>query len=165
MRRLLATITAVALSAAPLGAAASPAPTDIPSAPTERSHARLGVAVLELTPELRQHFGAAPDRGVLVGRVLPGSAAGAAGVRVGDVLVEVGGRAIAAPGDVPAALAPRRAGDHVSVVVLRAGARTALDVTLDDPRRGLLDMWRFFDGSTLQRWLSRDRAEGPRCEA
>jgi S1-C subfamily serine protease len=166
MRRLLATITAVALSAAPLGAAASPAsPSTAPAASAQRSHARLGIAVIDLTPELRQHFAAA-DRGVLVGRVMPGSPAAAAGLRVGDVVVEVDRRPIVDPHDVPLALAGRSAGDRVDVVVVRAGARVTLSTSLDAGRTGLLDMLRALGSTPLQEWADRARAGvGPRCEA
>jgi S1-C subfamily serine protease len=167
MRRLLATITAVALSAAPLGAAASPgsATAGSPATASHRPPARLGLAVIDLTPELRQHFAAASDRGVLVGRVLPGSAAAAAGLRVGDVVVEVDRQPVATPGDVSAALTDRVAGDRVEVVAIRAGTRTSFTVALDDGRTGFFDMLRFFGATPLREWAERARSnQGPRCE-
>jgi S1-C subfamily serine protease len=163
MRRLLATITAVALSAAPLGAAASPAsPLSAPAVSAPSSHARLGIAVIDLTPELRQHFAAA-DRGVLVSRVMPGSPAAAAGLRVGDVVVEVDRRPIVDPQDVPRALAGRSAGDRVEVVVVRAGARVTLVTGLDARRTGLLDMLRALGSTPLQEWADRVRASAGPC--
>ena len=47
---------------------------------------RLGVMVLGLTPELREHFRAPSDRGVMIARVEPKSVAETAGLAVGDVL-------------------------------------------------------------------------------
>jgi len=55
---------------------------------------QLGVALEPMTPELRAYFGAPPDRGVLVSRVVPGSPAERAGLRVGDVIVTAGNYSI-----------------------------------------------------------------------
>lgn len=83
------------------------------------SRGRLGVLVVGITPELRKHFGAPEDRGVLVGRVLPKSAAAAAGLAVGDILTEVKGTAIDAAPDVFGALATARKNDTISLTVVR----------------------------------------------
>ena len=53
----------------------------------------LGVTASELTPELRRFFGAPADAGVVVETVAKESAAERAGVRVGDVIVEIKGTA------------------------------------------------------------------------
>ncbi len=52
---------------------------------------RLGVELLDTTPELREHLGGTRAAGVLVGRVLPGTPAEKAGVKVGDLIVSVDG--------------------------------------------------------------------------
>ena len=72
---------------------------------TMTSKGRLGVMVTGLTPELRTYFGTDKDRGVLVARVEERSAAATAGLRVGDVIVEVRGHKIEDGADVIAALA------------------------------------------------------------
>lgn len=72
-----------------------------------------------LTEELRTHFGAQADRGVLIGKVEPGSAAAGAGIRVADVLVTVGGTAVAEASDVRRALGEKKEGEMVPVVVVR----------------------------------------------
>lgn len=51
----------------------------------------LGFQVQDLTPELRVHFGAPEDSGVIVSRVEPGGPAETADVRTGDVLTAVNG--------------------------------------------------------------------------
>lgn len=89
----------------------------------------LGVELVDVTPELREHLGGDPDTGVLVGRVLPGTPAEAAGVRVGDLLVKVEGEAIADVGDLRRALDERR-GRSFSIEVLRDGRSVSFDVTL-----------------------------------
>jgi len=82
------------------------------------SQARLGVMVLGLTPELRRFFGVASDRGVLIARVEPSSAAARAGIQVGDVLVRVGPQVVHAGDDVVQALAARQGG-RLRVTVVR----------------------------------------------
>lgn len=78
-------------------------------------------------PELRKHFGAAADRGILVGRVEPRSDAEAAGLRVGDVIVEVRGSAVTSAGDVLSALGSVKQGDTVALTVVRDGRPRELD--------------------------------------
>lgn len=94
------------------------------------SRARLGTQVSTMTPELRSFFGAPQDAGLLVQRIEPGSAAEAAKVQVGDVLVEVDGQSIAAVSDVRDALSDRSKGDAVDVVVVRKKKRKTLKATL-----------------------------------
>jgi membrane-associated protease RseP (regulator of RpoE activity) len=80
---------------------------------------RLGVQVIELTEELRTFFGAQKDAGVLVAKVEPGSAGAAAGIRVGDVLVTVGGTTVDQAWDVRRALGEKKEGDTIPATVMR----------------------------------------------
>jgi membrane-associated protease RseP (regulator of RpoE activity) len=92
--------------------------------------ARLGTQVSTMTSALRTFFGAPEDAGLLVQHVEPGSAAEAAKVQVGDVLLEVDGQRIVHAADVRDALADRRKGDVVDVVVVRGKQRKTLKATL-----------------------------------
>ena len=65
----------------------------------------VGMQIVELTPELRLHYGSRQDRGVLVLRVEANSPAAQAGVRVGDVLTEIDRQPIAAPAGLWSSLA------------------------------------------------------------
>jgi membrane-associated protease RseP (regulator of RpoE activity) len=135
-----ASTTAVAAPAAP---AAPPAPaTPAPSAPDTSGDSfsitmtagrgRLGVVAMQISPELRRHLGAPGDRGVLVDAVRPDSPAADAGVRVGDVLLEVDGRPVDSVRAVIEALAERKKGDAVAISVQRAERRVELSATLAD---------------------------------
>ena len=71
--------------------------------------------------------------GALVEDVAPGGPADDAGLRAGsdsDVIVRVDGRAVREPDDVSRAIADKRPGDQVRVVVLRNGRRESVEVTL-----------------------------------
>lgn len=59
----------------------------------------LGIELVETTPDLREALGGSKDAGVLVGKVLPGSAAEKAGLRVGDLILSVDGVKVADSGD------------------------------------------------------------------
>jgi serine protease Do len=164
MRRLLATIIGVGLAAAPAGAVAAPEPQ--PPAAASMARPQLGVLAIDLTRELRQFYGAAPDRGVLVARVDSGSAAAAAGLQIGDVVVEVDRRAIATPTDVTSALAGHRKGDQVQVVVVRQGATRTLTATLQDPVLRPRDLLRALRSLPLGDWIGLpDAPPQARCEA
>lgn len=103
------------------------------------SGAYLGVVLQPLTAELRTHYGVPAGAGVLVGKVLDDSPAWRAGVRVGDVLTSIDGRAIASPVDAAAVLAERAAGESAVVELWRDGAAERLTASLDEwaggPRR------------------------------
>lgn len=100
---------------------------------------RLGVQLVETTPELRRHLGGDDEAGVLVSKVLAGTPAEHAGVVVGDLIVAVGGDPVADSRQLRRALA-KRAGSTFDVDVVRDGSRRTMSVTLpegdDAPIRG-----------------------------
>jgi putative serine protease PepD len=69
--------------------------------------------------------------GAQVGAVTAGGPAAAAGLREGDVIRSVDGRAVRAPDDVAEAVGAKRPGDRVAVVVARGGGgEQTLELTL-----------------------------------
>jgi membrane-associated protease RseP (regulator of RpoE activity) len=90
---------------------------------------RLGVQLVEATPELRVHLGGSDDRGVLVSKVLVGTPAERAGIQVGDLILTVDGDPVASVNDLRRALADR-AGKTFPVELSRDGRRLNVDVTL-----------------------------------
>lgn len=92
----------------------------------------LGIQPLELTPELRRHYGAPEDAGVLVGRVVEESPAAAAGLAVGDVLTAVDGQSVRRPFDVRRLLGDRESGETVSLELWRDGARIERSAVLTE---------------------------------
>jgi membrane-associated protease RseP (regulator of RpoE activity) len=105
--------------------------------------ARLGVQLVETTPELREHLGGSRESGVLVSKVAAGTPAENAGIGVGDLIVNVGGDEISSIADLRRALATRE-GETFDVEVIRDGVPTRFSVTLPaveedlpGPRAGL----------------------------
>jgi membrane-associated protease RseP (regulator of RpoE activity) len=145
MRRFQALLIVAGLAAAPASAVAGPShdswsPQTFEKFEFSTSKGRLGVMVMSLTPELRKHFGAAEDRGVLVAHVEPGTPAAAAGITVGDIIVEVRGKVIDGASDVLSALAELKKGQHATIEVVRDGKPRSIEATLsNDPSPNLFD--------------------------
>ena len=83
---------------------------DSPAPPLPRRAGPIGVAVE-----------GAPGGGPVVTMVMPGSAAEAAGLAVGDRIGSIDGRVIAAPAEVAEALANRPVGDRILLGIERGG--------------------------------------------
>lgn len=93
---------------------------------------RLGISVLQISHELRTHFGAPADRGVLVDSVRPDSPAAKAGLQVGDVITDLDAAQVGSASDLLSSLSTRKKGDAVGLTVIRNGARVDLKATLED---------------------------------
>jgi serine protease Do len=111
----------------------------------------LGVELVGVTDELREHLGGEAGKGVLVGRVLSGSAAEAAGIQVGDLIVEVDGSAVQDAGELREELGGKQ-GKTFTIEVLRSGRPVSVQVTIpqaDDvptgPRARVLDLDELMD--------------------
>jgi len=97
-------------------------------------HARLGVVVQDLTQPLADSFGLPRPDGALVAQVDPRSPAAAAGLKPGDVVLKIGGEAIAQAGALSARIAQQQPGDQVALAIWRQGK--AVDVTVTLGRAG-----------------------------
>jgi membrane-associated protease RseP (regulator of RpoE activity) len=93
---------------------------------------KLGVQLVEATPELRVHLGADEDTGVLVSKVLPGTPAESAGIRVGDLILSVDGERIEDSGDLIHALHDK-GGTTFEIQVIRNKRSQALEVSIPAP--------------------------------
>ncbi len=92
---------------------------------------RLGVELVGVTGELREHLGADSDEGVLVGRVLSDTPAEEAGVSVGDLIVAVGGETVGRQDDL-IRLLRERDGETFNLDVIRDGRPLSLTVSLPE---------------------------------
>jgi len=116
---------------------AIPAPTvtDVIEQLLETGEARdafLGVQPVPLTPQIARQFGLPTDRGILVGRVGPGSPVEASGVAPGDVITAIDGEPVDSVPDLQGAL--RRAGPAATVKlsVVSDGRERTVEAELTD---------------------------------
>jgi membrane-associated protease RseP (regulator of RpoE activity) len=120
----------------------------------------LGVALLDLTPELRAHFGAPEDAGVLVSKVEDGSPADKAGLKVGDILTSVDGSEVKSSWDVGAKVRRMDDGKQIPLSVLRNGRSQNLSATIVERERPEIDMGPIFfkekDGDRMILRMDRD---------
>jgi serine protease Do len=99
----------------------------------QTSGSRSGAVVENLTPQLGDFFGARNGEGVLVRSVEKGSAAEAAGLKAGDVIVRVESEHISDRGDWKTALRNHRRG-KVSVGIIRDKKEQTISITMPEPK-------------------------------
>ncbi len=92
----------------------------------------LGVSLVDLTPELRDFFGAPKDAGILVSSVTDNGPAAKARVRVGDVITAVNGKTTANARELRQAMKDNHAGDSIRIEVIRGKNRQALVATAEE---------------------------------
>ena len=102
---------------------------DVPGAMSGR---RLGVGVDELTDQLAQYFGA--NEGLLVTSVTDGSAASRAGLKAGDVITSINGRAVRSRGDLIQGLRDA-ASEEITIGIVRDKKESTVTAKVEGPRR------------------------------
>lgn len=100
----------------------------------------LGVELTLLTPELRRHFGAPDDAGVMVSRVVDDSPAAKAGLQVGDVITTIGGEDVARPGDLVRRVRRSEAGESLEIGYVREGRAGRASAQIEQRERELIDL-------------------------
>jgi hypothetical protein len=100
----------------------------------------LGVGLVDLTPELRTHFGAPDDAGVMVSSVEDGSPADKAGFKVGDILTSLDGKDIESSWDIRSRVRELKEGEQVPFQVWRDGKAQNISATIAMRERPELDM-------------------------
>ncbi len=97
--------------------------------------AYLGVALTELSPELREHFGVPGDSGVMVSRVEPDSPAAKAGVKVGDIITSLDGKKVETSFDMQRRIRDRKQGEGVALEIFRDRKAQTISATLAEKER------------------------------
>lgn len=115
-------------------------------------HAFLGVSLVDLTEELRSHFGAEKSAGVLVSDVEANSPAAKAGLKVGDIVLTVDGKDVATSGDVRRALRAKKDGDTARIDILRGRNRQTVVATVVE--RAFPGLFRPADMADLEKRLN-----------
>jgi putative serine protease PepD len=87
------------------------------------SHAWLGI-------EIGQDPRSATSTSAAITNVVSGGPADDAGLRVGDVVTKIDGRAVTDPSEISSAVNAKAAGDHITLTVRRGGSDQDIDVKL-----------------------------------
>ena len=90
----------------------------------------IGVSIQNLTPDMAQSFGLKGGEGALVGDVVPGGPAEAAGIKRADVIIEFDGKKIKSMSDLSRLVADTPVGKAVGVKVVRAGKEMDIRLTV-----------------------------------
>lgn len=96
-----------------------------------RSGGYLGIVLQELNPDLAPYFSVKTGEGVLIIRVEKDTPAEKAGLKAGDVIVQMGEKTVKDADAVHEVLADLKKGDAVAITVIRHGKREILKVEPD----------------------------------
>ena len=91
---------------------------------------RLGVTVQELTPQLAGYFGA--KEGVLVSSVADDSPASRAGLKAGDVMTSIAGRAVGSGNELVRALRDAKPDEEITIGIIRDRKESSLKAKLEE---------------------------------
>lgn len=93
---------------------------------------QLGIMVQEVSYDLAKSFGLDKPRGALVAKVLPDSAAAAAKLKVGDIILGVNERQIESSSDLPVMVGMIPPGQKIKLTIWRGGKAVEATVLLSD---------------------------------
>jgi serine protease Do len=96
----------------------------------EVSRGWLGVGIQDLTPELAEYYGIDEQKGVLVTQTYEGDPADKAGIKEGDIIVEVDGTPITSSRELSRTVAEAGVGSGMRITLLRDGRKKSVDVKL-----------------------------------
>lgn len=108
-----------------------------------RKRGFLGVRLIELTSELRQHFGVAKNVGILVAEVEKGSPAQRAGIKVGDVLVALDGKQVQSNWQAVRHIAKKQSGDKTLLKVFRKKKAMLFTAIIKERMKPQIEVGRF----------------------
>jgi serine protease Do len=94
---------------------------------------QIGVSVSTLTKQLGDYFGIADGKGLLINNVRADSAAAKAGLKAGDVIVEVEGKPVDDMGDLIRGVNEKKEGD-VTLTIVRDRNRQTIRVAPEKPK-------------------------------
>jgi serine protease Do len=99
------------------------------------THGYIGVQIADVTPDNAKFFHLNKAVGALVSDVTPDSPGSKAGLKTGDVITELNGKAITDAGELQMLVGQQRPGDTIHLDVMRDDRPTTVAVTLGDLNR------------------------------
>ncbi len=131
------------------------------------NRAQLGVRAEDMDDDLAAYFGTDGGRGVLVLRVDEGSAAVRAGLKAGDVILEVNGEPVNSTQELRRAVRLPEGDAALHLLVLRQQREVEVDVTLAERTPGEPPQGRWFDSlnGSVRGFMSRFDRERLKNEA
>jgi len=100
----------------------------------------LGVQLVDLTPDLRRHFGVPESAGVMISEISDDGPAAAAGIHVGDIITAVDGSDVGSGGELARLVRTGEEGQVVNLEVWRSGKVMTLAATLAERDKPQVDL-------------------------
>ena len=94
------------------------------------TRAWLGVAIQDLTAEIREYYEAKDQKGVLVTEVYQGNPADKGGIKASDILTAVDGKTVTSARDLSRAIAESPVGKEIPISIVRSGEKQTVHVAL-----------------------------------
>ena len=98
----------------------------------EIQRGRIGVQIQDLIPDLAEALGTSRERGAVVAQVIPGTPAEAAGIQIGDVIVEMNGEPVVGSSDLRNKVGLLRVGDAVRLTIERDGKPMTIELAVGE---------------------------------
>src|SRR5882762_5842720 len=95
-------------------------------------HGYMGVGITDVTPENAKFFEVTDNLGALITQVESDSPGAKAGLRVGDVVKQLNGKAVSDAGEMQVEVGQRKPGTTIHLQILRDGKQLDVPVTLAD---------------------------------
>ncbi len=99
---------------------------------THTGRASLGVGVVTVDSSVAAQYNLSVDQGVLIASVTPNGPAATAGLRVGDVIVQIDNTPVTSVQSLGDVLLSKNPGDTIAVTINRGGQQMTVNVTLGE---------------------------------
>ncbi len=99
---------------------------------THTGRASLGVVAVPVDATVAAQFNLSVDHGLLIANVTPNGAAATAGLKAGDVILQIDNAPLTSVASLNDFLLSKNPGDTVAVTINRGGQQTTVNVTLGE---------------------------------